>query len=181
MKRLLIPLIVSLYATQIPLVLSVWTLYTQTDTSAVKYYLLTALPFGFASFVLEIFNVVFGFKASERTREATAKTVLICKSVLIPFFIVNFTLCALFLAAFLNPFLLWAIPAVISVCSVLTYFAVFASSAYNLGDIRRRIKNRETTWQNMLAHIIFHVLFVFDLAGSVWYFVAACKETARTE
>lgn len=134
---------------------------TAIDVLRILFYVLAVLGciLGVANFML---GVVYLFKE----KKCPYGTVMVCKLVLVPFFILNFIYIVIIFFGSLNPFLIFMLPLSIFLM-VLTYGIVLATSAYNVGYMLNKIKNGEGTILDKLILIVCHFIFVLDVIASV--------------
>ncbi|MGN0805802.1 MAG: hypothetical protein ACI4MC_02080, partial [Candidatus Coproplasma sp.] len=99
--------------------------------------------------------------------ESPAWVTFIIKLVLIPWYALNFLVCFLLVAGFLNPFLMLAIPLLIGIEVSITYLYMLCSSLQIVSyTIRQIITKRIPLTPMLLVGIIFSFIFVLDIVGS---------------
>ena len=115
-----------------------------------------------------IISVVTIFKRG--TLDCT-KFVMVYKFIAMPWFIGNFVLCVLLVAGMLNPFLLIAIPLVVSILSSSTYICMIATSAMNVGYVI-------SSWRNktirpcviLIVGMVLGFVFCVDFLGAIFVY-----------
>lgn len=122
-----------------------------------------ACGIGFANFVLGVVQIF-------KPKNVPYKSVMVCKIVLVPFFILNFIYCMLIFVGSLNPFLLWLLPIVIFL-AILTYGILLATSAYNAGYLIYRLRTGEGSFIENIVFIILHFIYIADVVSSVVLYV----------
>ncbi|MGN0807206.1 MAG: hypothetical protein ACI4MN_01990 [Candidatus Coproplasma sp.] len=96
-----------------------------------------------------------------------AKTTLIVKLALIPWYVFNIVVCVLLSAGFLNPFLMIAVPLLIVLEVVITYIIMAVSSLQIVFYTLRQIfKKRVVVTPMVIIGIVFSFIFVLDIVGS---------------
>lgn len=94
-------------------------------------------------------------------------TTFIIKLVLIPWYVLNFFVCFLLVAGFLNPWLMLAIPLLICVEVFITYVYMLCSSLQTVSyTIRLLIKKRISVTPKIIVGLVFSFIFVLDIVGS---------------
>ena len=118
--------------------------------------------------LLAVFSIISIFKGEEK--ESPSKITMIIKLALIPWYILNFVLCAVLLSGFLNPFLMLAIPLAMAIMSVVTYIYMIATSLPDIAYfINRLIKRKIRISGGIIVSIVFLFIFCLDIVGGVIY------------
>lgn len=133
--------------------------------------------FGVISCILGFANFVLGIVKIFRPKKSPYKTVMICKLILVPFFVMNFIYLVLIFLGSLNIFLIWMLPIVIFL-TILTYGILLATSVYNIGYLIHRLTHREGAVLEQIIFIVLHFLYVIDVVASVVLYVKN-KNTAE--
>ena len=121
---------------------------------------LLLIPVGLVSVAFAIFNLT-------TDGESPALTTFIIKLVLIPWYAVNFLVCFLSVAGFLNPFLMLAVPLLIAIEVSVTYvYTVCSSLQLAAYTIRQIIKKRIAVTPMLIVGLVFSFIFVLDIVGS---------------
>lgn len=107
--------------------------------------------------------IVQGFKPEPNTY----KTTMIYKLVLTPFFVANYYICLFMLGGLLNPWLAWSVPFLIPVMICLTFYAMAASSSFNISYMINELVTKKKKPSALVAHLVLHCLFVSDVISSV--------------
>ncbi|MGN1103647.1 MAG: hypothetical protein ACI4QI_02105 [Candidatus Coproplasma sp.] len=114
-----------------------------------------------------IVAVVFAILNVTHDSQNPALTTFIVKLTLIPWFIINFFVCFLLIAGFLNPFLMLAVPLLICIEVFITYIYMVCSSLQVVAyTIRQLIKKRIRINAAIIVGLIFSFIFVLDIVGS---------------
>lgn len=125
---------------------------------------------------LTIFNISFVSIFLRKTIDET-KFVMIYKIVAIPWFVANYVLCVLMMAAFLNPFLMLAIPFVIAILSSSTYLCMISTSmmdvGYEISAFRRRIIKPNAF---IIISMVLGFIFCLDLLGAIFIYTQNKKQ-----
>ena len=132
------------------------------------------IPLGIALFVVSIISIFKG-------KESPSETTMVCKLVLIPWFILNFVFCSCLLMGFLNPFFMIAIPFAFAIMVSTTYCYMIATSMPDIAwFIRLLIKRKVKISALLIFSIIFMFIFCLDIAGGIMFHVAT-KEVKTIE
>ncbi len=169
MKALLYSFAGCLYAMQAMLIC--WAVFLINEIPFGFIFIIAAIIFGIAAFVLGCVNIAFGVSQMSKPKEGVCKTVMIIKLILMPFFVLNFIICFLITAACLNPFLFMALGIVISVMCVLTFGEMIATSSYNLGYLAHKIKYEGSTFGELALLIVSQFLYFFDVVGAIILYI----------
>ena len=91
----------------------------------------------------------------------------IIKLVLIPWYGLNFLVCILLVAGFLNPWLMLGIPILIAIEVLITYIYMLCSSLQAVSyAIRQIMCKRLPLTPTLIVGIVFSFIFVLDIVGS---------------
>ena len=105
------------------------------------------------------------------------KNTLIVKLAAIPWYAVNFYFWVGLASGFLNPFLLIALPLVIGLGVVLTYFVMLSTSLYSIAYLIRGLKKQMFPFRPVyVPAAIFHFIFCLDVVGALWLRLLLRKE-----
>ena len=105
------------------------------------------------------------------------KNTLIIKLAAIPWYAVNFYFWVGLASGFLNPFLLIALPLVIALGVVLTYFVMLSTSLYSIAYLIRGLKKQMFPVRPVyVPAAVFHFIFCLDVVGAIWLRVLLRKE-----
>ena len=112
-----------------------------------------------------------------KDHENPTKSTLVIKLAAIPWYAVNFYFWAGLASGFLNPFLLIALPLVIGLGVVLTYFVMLSTSLYSIAYLIRGLKKQMFPFRPVyVPAAIFHFIFCLDVVGAIWLRVLLRKE-----
>ena len=165
MKALLYSFAACLYAMQLCFIC--WAVFFFYDIPFGIVFIILAAMFLLAAFVLGCVNLAFGIAQISNPKDGMAKTVMIVKLVLMPFFVINFIIGFLTMAAFANPFLFMALWIVIPVLCVMTYAEMLVTSSYNLGALIHKIRSKQNTFGELALFIISQFIYILDVVGAV--------------
>lgn len=105
------------------------------------------------------------------------KFVMIYKIVAIPWFIANYYLCVMMIAAFLNPFLMLAIPVAIAILTSSTYICMISTSMMNVGNeissFRRKVIKPNAL---IIIGMVLGFIFCLDLLGAIFVYTQNQKQ-----
>lgn len=118
--------------------------------------------------VIGVFSIISVFKGNE----SPTKTTMVCKLVLIPWFIINFAMCVVLLAGLLNPFFMFAIPVLIPVMICTTYVYMLATSLPDIAwAIHSLIKSEPINKGLLITSMVLQFFFCLDIAGAIMHYV----------
>ena len=167
-KLLLIIQIVLMYATQVSFFL--------VGISGIDIFLWILIIVGLLSLIIGLINVIFGVINIFRGQKNPLVMTLVCKIILIPWYIINFVIWALLVVGFMNPFLILGIPILLVIGISFTYMYMICTSSLNISYAFNLIKNKAIKNKPLLiVSMIFHFILCLDVVGSIMIF-GACKE-----
>ena len=170
MKALLYTFAACLYIMQICVVC--WAEFLFNDIPFGFVFLIVALLFFIAAFILGSVNLAFGISQISGVKQGLSKTVMVVKLILIPFFVMNFVIGFFTLAAFANPFLFLAgFLVILPAMFLLTFAAMLVTSGYNIGALIHRIRNRQNTFGELALFIVSQFLYFLDVVGAILIYV----------
>ena len=140
---------------------SAWTNYL-----LIAYLILLAIvaPICLLNAIISIISIVKG-------KESPARCVMFVKLALIPWYIMNFAMCGILLAGFLNPFLMLAIPIAMAIMIMVTYMFMISTSIPDITDLIRLLIRRKVKISAALVFAtIFLFIFTLDIVGGVMYY-----------
>gem|GEM_PF-1957388 len=115
-----------------------------------------------------VLNAVVSVKSALKGKENPAKSTMVAKLALIPWYLLNFAICVVFSSIFLNPFMMIAIPLIIALSGAMTYILMLTTS---LGDIVYSIhvtaKKTEKISSKMTVAVVFLFIFCLDVLGAI--------------
>ena len=115
-----------------------------------------------------ITSIVSIFKGNE----SPAKTTMIIKLALIPWYVLNFYLCIMLIAGFLNPWLMLATPIVAAILICSTYIYMLATSLPDIAYlIRLLIKKKIRIKTSLVFAVIFLFIFCLDIIGGLMFYI----------
>ena len=119
-----------------------------------------------------ITSIVSIFKGNK----SPAKTTMIVKLALIPWYVLNFYLCIMLIAGFLNPWLMLAAPVVAALLMCSTYIYMLATSLPDIAYlIRLLIKRKIRIKASVVFAIIFLFIFCLDVIGGLMFYLITRK------
>ena len=123
--------------------------------------LVLTAPVCILSFVFSCFHFV-------RNNASPLKTAMIVKLCLIPWYIFNFAICAVFVGGFLNPFLMVGIPILIALEVSVTYIFMLSTSVHSITyTVKYLVSHRIKPNAQMIVALVFHFIFGLDIVGAV--------------
>lgn len=132
------------------------------DVNYVLEILLVTVCIGLAAFILGIIG------GALREGKPHIVMTIVVKALMIPFFGINLYLWILLMGGMLNPFLMFGIPAMMTIGSILTYVYMLLTSLPDIiYTIIVLVKNRQRPNVFIVLGIIGMVIFVLDLVGAV--------------
>ncbi|MCF0117888.1 MAG: hypothetical protein HUJ61_07590 [Bacilli bacterium] len=168
-KILLITQTIYMYLMQLPLTLAILLarVYGINNTFEILFKTGLFMHLGMIPFV--IINVIFGIlDFIKPNQESISKTTLIVKIVLIPWYIMNFVICFLLVAGFLNPFLMLGLPLLLIILIGGTYINMLSTSIHVVVQTIRRIINKQLPMSTkLIIGIIFNFIFCLDFVGCI--------------
>ena len=166
MKALLYSFAACLYAMQISFIC--WAEFFLHDIPfAALLFIVLAAMFLLAAFVLGCVNLAFGIAQLSNPKDGMAKTVMIVKLILMPFFVINFLIGFLIMGAFANPFLFMALWIVIPALCVMTYAEMLVTSSYNVGALIHKKRSEHKTFGELAPFIISQFIYFLDVVGAI--------------
>ena len=181
MKKLMTAHVVLLYLCQLvflagTIVSSVW---AQTETPlpdseiAFKALIYCSAGIGFIALIMSFIIIITGLFQIGKPIEGTYKATMLYKTTLIPFFVVNFALCAITILVMMHPLLLYflgtfflaAVFIVLPSSIILTYISMLATSINSIGYMLNKVIYGKQ-WI-LILHIVLHLVFVADVVSSV--------------
>lgn len=177
MKKLLAAYVVVTYAMQICSVAALIAAFNGRSPLSKAFLIATAVLFAIDC-VLGFSNIVVGLLQLGVPKQPVFGAVMVAKLCLIPFFIVNFVLCLLLVAGFLNPFLAWSLVLVVPLMIGLTYAALLVTSSYAICYTVRQLRTGQRTLGERLIYIVALLLFAVDNVAAVLLYVRERKHIA---
>ena len=97
---------------------------------------------------------------------------MIVKLALIPWYVLNFYLCIMLIAGFLNPWLMLATPIVAAILICSTYIYMLATSLPDIAYlIRTLIKKKIRIKTSLVFAVIFLFIFCLDIIGGLMFYI----------
>lgn len=160
---------IAMYLFQLPFVLMlILARIPNIDLSIISGLMLAGIVLGALIVPISITNIILGFTAFIRKIKIPLKTTMVVKIILIPWYIVNFLVCFLLIAGFLNPWLFLAVPIILSLLIGITYIHLLATSITNICYfIKYHIVNKIAPDGVTIVGIIFHFIFCLDFIGAI--------------
>lgn len=138
------------------------------NSSVISGLMLAGVISGALIIPVSITNIVLGFTTFVRKTVSSLKTTMVVKIILIPWYIINFLVCFLLIAGFLNPWLFLAVPIILSFLIAITYIHLLATSITNVCYfIKYHIVNKLSFDGVTIVGIIFHFIFCLDFIGAI--------------
>lgn len=127
---------------------------------------------GFSAFALMIplgiVSFVFACLQFARLAASPLKTAIIVKLCLIPWYVINFMICGLLVAGFLNPWLMLAVPILIGLEVFVTYVVMLLTGIHSITyTIKFLILHKIKPTAPIVIALIFHLIFCLDIVGAI--------------
>ena len=140
----------------------------ETNDSIIGILLIMGVVFTFVAMFIGLLGLAFGVFNSARDCADPTTTTMVCKFLLIPWYVANFLFWLILMAGFCNPWLLLGVPLIIVLGVCITWTFVVLGSAHNLAYVWREVRMRRMDVSSMLIlAIVFHFIFVFDIVGAI--------------
>ncbi len=169
-KRYLILFIISLYIMQISMFLDFMIInneiYNQVLEKALFY---TSFSFFILSLILGLVNLIFAF-TKINDNNGTIKITMISKLVLVPYFIINFLVCALLIAGFAFIFTILSTIILIPLFVLANFLTMLVTSSYNISYLINKFKNKEINLLTFFIHFIFQLVFIGDIIDTIYIY-----------
>ena len=105
------------------------------------------------------------------------KTTMIIKLTLIPWYILNWLVCLLLSAGFLNPWLFLAVPVLVGVEVVITYIYMLSTSIHSVIYTLKNISAKKIKLNAcIIVALVFHIIFCLDIVGAIMLHVEMKKQ-----
>lgn len=182
-KVLLIIQTINMYLMHIPLYIFIICFMTDIgDSGFLNGCLASSLALAVILIHICIANAILSIVSIFKGKESPTKLVMILKLVLIPWYVLNFVMCALVVAGMLNPMLMFGIIPFIAIASTLTYIYMLPTSLPDIGYfIQLKVKKKvaHTPW--MIWSMIFMFIFCLDILGSIIFHFSVKKNLNELE
>lgn len=125
--------------------------------------------FIFITMIMVLLNIISGIISIFKGRTNPFKFTIVIKSILVPWYIVNFVIWALLIIGSLNPFLMMAIPLFLFISVCFTYICMISTSTLNISYIFNQVFFKRNIRINggIVVGTIFEFIFCLDIIGSV--------------
>lgn len=169
--------VASMYLMQIPFSGYAIALLAGAEVPASAFWAVTALSVIFcaAACVFATMNTVAAFRGLYAEQVCPYSLTMAVKLALVPFFIINFVIWALFVIGSLNPFLIWALPVIICVSVFFTYVLMLGTSVHNIAFLLKKFKDE---WNLSCAvYMVLHFIFCLDVLAAVILGIVGDRKT----
>lgn len=168
MKALRIIYIALLYAMQICIISGLLFLFNNRDVliQELNPLWISAIVIGVTAIFVGLAYSIVALVRCLKPASHPFRDALLFKLVMVPFFIVNFYLCAFLLAGLLNPWLAWSVFAVVPLVISLTYLVLLVTSSYSLGMMIRSLITKKENRRRYDWQIALHFVFVADVVSA---------------
>lgn len=184
-KILLILLASSMYLSHIPLYIAATAIFFQDlfqfegDLATPLFF--TSLGLMAVTLAIALLILVFSIISVFKGKETPSKVTMIVKLALIPWYVLNFVICACIIGGMMNPFLLWGIPLMMVIMVCTTYINMLASSLPDIAwFIRLLIKRKIKINGLVITSMVFMFIFCLDIAGGIMFYIGT-KEVETIE
>lgn len=133
--------------------------------------LYVSLVFAIISLPLLALNIVYALIKIGKPFEDSLTFGFVTKLCAIPFFLLNFFLCFILLAGFLNPWLLIGVPLVLALEIGMTYLVLIATSINSVIYLIRKMISKEIPLDVGAFNVVLHLFFVLDVFSSLYLFI----------
>ena len=168
-----------MYAAQLPIYMGFFLhhfnkpLYEEVMPYYVRVYVILSIvliPICITSIILSIVSIRKG------DNKNPSLLMLILKCALMPWFVINFLICGVLCLGMLNPFLLWAMPLVVSILVFSTYLCMVTTSLPDVAYFAGKLRNKEARMMpQYVLPIVFMFIFCMDAIGALIFFITARK------
>lgn len=123
-----------------------------------------------------IVNIILSLVSIKKGDKNPSLLMLILKCALMPWFVLNFAICAVITLGTLNPFLIWAMPIIISILVSSTYLCMVSTSLPNIAYFAGKLRKREASLRpQFVVPIVFMFIFCMDAIGALIFFISSKK------
>ena len=121
-----------------------------------------------------IINAVFSIVSLFKGHNNPSKVTMVVKFALIPWFVINFVICAVLVAGFLNPWLLLAVPLLVCILVFLTYVAMISTSLPDIAFFFNKLFKKQLQSKSLLVvAVVFLFIFCLDTIGGLLFFLGS--------
>ena len=115
-----------------------------------------------------VINVVFSLKSALKDEVDPTKATMISKLALIPWYVLNFLICLVFVGIFFNPFMMVGIPILIALTVGVTYALMLCTSVGDIAYYVKKIlrKDEDVNTRTIVA-VVFLFIFCLDIVGAI--------------
>ena len=100
------------------------------------------------------------------------KTAMIVKLCLVPWYIVNFLICATLVVGLLNPWLVLTVPVIVLIEVGVTYILMLSTSLHSVAyTVRKHISNKTKPDAFTLVSMILQAFFCLDVIGAIMLYI----------
>lgn len=171
-RVMLIIQLVFMYLSQIPFLLADIIIMNFSIDNVVGILLIVGLVLDIIVIHIAIYNLIIGFISIFKKRSNVTKDIMIYKLILIPWFLINFYICLIFIAGTLNPWLFIFAPLLAFIFMCTTYLYMFSFSMYDIGFLLNRMIKKEIIKNKLdIISIILLHFFCLDVAFSIVSYV----------
>ena len=175
-KILLIIQAIGMYVLHLPLYIALILLKTPIEEEALNA-AISGLGIAFIVILVIVFpiciiNAVSSFISIFKGDYNPSKTTMIVKFALIPWYIMNFFICAVIVAGLMNPWLMLTVPFAIVFLMGFTYIFMLATGLPDIAYFFNRLIKRELKVTPLLIFsLVFLFIFCLDIVGGLTYYI----------
>ena len=115
-----------------------------------------------------LFNFVVSLKSALKDGVDPSKPTMVVKLALIPWYALNFVIGFVFVSIFFNPFMFIAIPVIIALLVMSTYFLMLSTSAGDIAFyVKKYIKNKSELDAKTIFAVVLLFVFCLDVVGAI--------------
>jgi hypothetical protein len=122
-------------------------------------------------FLIIFLNIVFALLNITKDVPCPYRTTMAIKIAMIPFYVINFLIWAIFIIGTLNPFFIIYLPFIIVLSIFLTYFTMISTSSHNIAYLLRQFFDKENLFNTKklyyIIYIVCHFIFCVDVVASI--------------
>jgi hypothetical protein len=115
--------------------------------------------------LLAFINILFAFLNLTKDVELPYKTTMLVKIAMIPYYIINFFIWAIFVIGTLNPFFIVLLPLIVTFSIVTTYFIMISTGSQNIAALLKQFFAEKRL--SCLIYAIFHFIFCADVIAAI--------------
>jgi len=128
-----------------------------------------------------LFNMIVSLKSTIKDGIDPAKPTMVAKLCLIPWYVLNFLIGAVFVGIMFNPFMIIGIPLVLAVFIPTTYFFMFSTSFGDIAYFVYTAKKNGGLTPAIKIGVVFLFIFCLDVIGAIILNAESKKISAQAQ